>query len=355
MVKEKRPVIGISMGDPNGVGVEVIIKALSDRRINEICTPVIYGTEPVFQYYQKQLKSNDFRLNFVSSAQEAKKNGPNLVAAGSNDFQPTPGQPTTASGKMAFDALETATSALQAGELDALVTAPINKSTIQSEEFNFPGHTEYLAEKDSTSDVLMFLVADKLKVAVATGHIPIHKVAAQLSTELIARKIELMNKALVQDFGIARPKIAVLGLNPHAGDNGLIGDEEKKVIQPAISQVKTKEIFAFGPYPADGFFGSGQYEQFDGILAMYHDQGLIPMKTLSFNAAVNYTAGLSFVRTSPDHGTAYDIAGQNKASIQSFRNALYLACDVSKQRKKLPVEKNKPDTTSQEVPKEVLE
>jgi 4-hydroxythreonine-4-phosphate dehydrogenase len=358
MVKEKRPVIGISMGDPNGIGTEIIIKSLSDRRINEICTPIIYGSQAVFNFYQKELKNTDFKLNIIATAEEAKKNAPNLIECGDPAFLPDPGNPSTTSGKMAFDALTRATIDLKEGHVNGMVTAPINKSTIQSEAFDFPGHTEYLAQIDGASESLMLLVSDGLKVAVATGHVPIADVAKKLNTDLIALKIELMNKSLIQDFGISRPKIAVLGLNPHASDNGLIGSEEQNIILPAISQVKTKQIFAFGPFPADGFFGSGNYQRYDGILAMYHDQGLIPMKTLSFNSAVNYTAGLSFVRTSPDHGTAYDIVGKDIASIQSFRNALYLACDISKQRKQLPEPKkteSKAVSADQEVNKEVLE
>lgn len=347
MVKEKKPVIGISIGDINGIGTEVIIKALEDKRMNELCTLVVYGSSRVFSFYRKILKINEFKISEIDTAEEAKKSNPNIINCWEEDIDIQPGIPTETAGKYAFLSLEKATEDLTEGRINALVTAPINKATIQSESFKFPGHTEYLAHKDHNASPLMLLVSNNLRVAVATGHIPVREIASTLTTELISKKIETLNKSLVRDFGITRPKIAVLGLNPHAGDRGLIGKEEEQIITPAISQVKTKEIFAFGPFPADGFFGSGNYKNFDGILAMYHDQGLVAMKSLSFDESVNYTAGLSFIRTSPDHGTAYDIVGKNKASAQSFRNAIYLACDIAKQRKKLIPEDKKKEVQEQ--------
>ena len=324
--------IGISIGDINGIGMEVIIKTFSDNRMLEICTPIVYGSLKVSSFYTKALGITDFSFNKIKAAKEALANKPNLIECWQDDLKIDLGQSTEAGGKYALISLEAATADLAAGNIDALVTAPINKDNIQSETFNFPGHTEYLSKKfDGQS--LMLMVGENIKIGVATNHIPISKVANTLTSDNIFGKLKILNKTLVQDFCATNPKIAVLGLNPHAGDNGLIGKEEENIIIPAIDNAKSIGINAFGPYPADGFFGSGNYKNFDAILAMYHDQGLIPFKSLSFGSGTNFTAGLSAIRTSPDHGVAYEIAGQNKAEESSFRQAIYAACDIYKNRK----------------------
>jgi len=324
--------VGISIGDINGIGMEVIIKTFRDNRMLDICTPIVYGSLKLSSFHKKALGINDFSFNKIKAAKDATSKKPNLIECWQDDVKIDLGQSTEAGGKYALISLEAATADLAAGHIDALVTAPINKDNIQSETFNFPGHTEYLSEKfDGQS--LMLMVGENIKIGVATNHIPISKVANTLSSDNIFGKLKILNKTLVQDFCATNPKIAVLGLNPHAGDNGLIGKEEENVIIPAIDNAKSIGINAFGPYPADGFFGSGNYKNFDAILAMYHDQGLIPFKSLSFGSGTNFTAGLSAIRTSPDHGVAYEIAGQNKAEESSFRQAIYAACDICKNRK----------------------
>lgn len=323
--------IGISIGDINGIGMEVIIKTFSDARMLEICTPIVYGSLKVSSFYRKALEINDFSFNKIKSAKEAIAKKPNLIECWQEDIAIDVGKSTEDGGKYALVSLEAATTDLAEGNIDALVTAPINKDNIQSETFNFPGHTEYLSEKFE-GESLMLMVGENIKIGVATNHIPISKVANTLTSDTIFGKLKILNKALVQDFCATNPRIAVLGLNPHAGDNGLIGKEEENIIIPAIDNAKSIGINAFGPYPADGFFGSGNYKNFDAILAMYHDQGLIPFKSLSFGSGTNFTAGLSVVRTSPDHGVAYEIAGQNKAEESSFRQAIYAACDIYKNR-----------------------
>jgi len=321
--------IGISIGDVNGIGLEIIIKTLADSRIYDYCTPIVYGHTKLASFYRRTTHIDDLNFFVIDTPVEAlnKKDSkrPNMKIE--------PGIANNAVGKYSFISLERATNDLINGEIDALVTAPINKDNIQSESFNFPGHTEYLQERDSAAESLMFLVSDTLKVGVVTGHIPISKVSESITTEKILAKLKLMNSSLRNDFWIRKPKIAVLGLNPHASDNGLIGDEEQKVIIPAIEEARNNNILAFGPYPADGFFANGSYLQFDAVLALYHDQGLIPFKQIAFESGVNFTAGLNFVRTSPDHGTAYDIAGKNKASETSFREAIFTAIHIVKNRR----------------------
>ncbi|NDV45760.1 4-hydroxythreonine-4-phosphate dehydrogenase PdxA [Paludibacter sp. 221] len=330
---EERIVIGITHGDINGIGYEVILKALSDNHVYEYFIPVIYGSSKIAAYYRKHLDLVNLNLNMINSVSEAAPKRINIVNCVDEDIKVEFGRSTKEAGKAAFVALERASEDLKNGDLQALVTAPINKENIQSDDFSFPGHTEYLQEKfaDGNSAV-MLLASDITRVAVATGHIPVKSVAKTLSEELIVGKLRVLNNALKQDFGIIRPRIAVLGLNPHAGDNGVIGDEEEKIIVPAMKKAEEEGIVCVGPYAADGFFGSDKFGMFDAILAMYHDQGLIPFKALSMDEGVNVTLGLSVVRTSPAHGTAYDLAGKNEASENSFRQALYMAYDIYRKR-----------------------
>jgi 4-hydroxythreonine-4-phosphate dehydrogenase len=325
--------IGISIGDVNGIGLEVILKTLIEPSILDFCTPIVYGHTKVTSFHRKALSLTELSFNVIASASLANARRVNLINCWEEDVKIELGQSTETGGKYALLSLEKATEDLVNGEIDALVTAPINKHNIQSETFNFPGHTEYLQEKSGSADVLMFLISENLRVGVATGHIPVNKVAASLTKEGILSKLTLMNASLKKDFWIEKPKIAVLGLNPHAGDNGLLGSEEKDIIMPAIQAAFDKGIICFGPYPADGFFGNGTYKQFDAVLAMYHDQGLIPFKTIAFTSGVNFTAGLKVVRTSPDHGTGYDIAGKNVADATSFMEALFAAVHIYKSRK----------------------
>ena len=332
---DDKPVIGITIGDINGIGPEVIIKCLSDNRMLKICTPVIYGSTKVLAYYKKALQVEDFNYSQAKAQEHIHPRKINVVNCWEDIVEINTGSVTPEAGKSAFQAIERACKDLETGIIDAVVTAPINKHNIQSENFRFPGHTEYFTTYFGAKDSLMFLVSENLRVGVVTGHIPVHEISATITTELIIKKINIMARTLKSDFGILKPKIAVLGLNPHAGEEGLLGQEEIDIIKPAIEKCKEKGQLVFGPYPADGFFGTGQYTKADGILAMYHDQGLIPFKTLAFDSGINFTAGLSVVRTSPDHGTAYDIAGKNLASENSMREAVFLACDIVKNRQSM--------------------
>ena len=331
-MSEEKIIVGISQGDINGIGLEVIIKTFLDPQLFELCTPVVFGSQKTASIHRKILNIEDFSFNQIKDVSEINHKRANIINVYDEDVAIELGKQTADGGTYAFKSLEAAAYALAQGKIDVLVTAPINKENIQSEAFKFPGHTEYLEEKFGDGNSLMFLVSDDLKVAVVTGHIPVTQVASEISTEKIVKKIKALNKSLTQDFSIRKPKIAVLGLNPHAGDNGVIGNEELTIIIPAIKQANQENILAFGPYPADGFFGNKTYKQFDAVLAMYHDQGLVPFKTIAFNNGVNFTAGLPVVRTSPDHGTAYDIAGKNVASEESFRKAIYTAIDIFKTR-----------------------
>lgn len=324
--------IGISSGDINGIGLEVILKTFNDRRILEICTPIIYGSSKVVSYHKNIVNFKKIKINSIQHASEAKEGMLNVVNCWNENVRIALGETTEEGGKYAYIALDHAVNDLKEQKIAALVTAPINKNAMKMANFPYAGHTEFLTQKAGVQENLMMMVNDELRVGLATNHIPVAQIPQHLNKAVILRKIALMNQSLQQDFGINRPKIAVLGLNPHAGDGGSIGQEEQEYIIPAIQTAKKKGILAIGPYPADGFFGSGNYRNFDGILAMYHDQGLVPFKALSFEAGVNFTAGLPFVRTSPDHGTAFNIVGQNIASHASFRQALYLALDVVKQR-----------------------
>jgi 4-hydroxythreonine-4-phosphate dehydrogenase len=325
--------VGITQGDINGIGYEVIIKALMDPRILDVCTPVVYGSPKVLAYHRKALNIPNFSLNSVATAREANPRRANLINCLDDNARVELGKASGYAGEAAFIALEMAVRDLGEHQIDLLVTAPINKYTIQSKDFNFAGHTEYLQEKLASGDVLMLMVSDYLKVGVVTGHIPLAQVAGDVTKELILSKLRILDQSLRHDFDIGTPRIAVLGLNPHAGDMGLLGSEEEEVIKPALDIARQENIMALGPYAADGYFGSGLYQKFDACLAMYHDQGLAPFKALSFDSGVNYTAGLPFVRTSPSHGTAYEIAGLDKASADSMRQAIYMAVDIYKARK----------------------
>ena len=328
---QKNLKIGISIGDINGIGLEVILKTFKDRRMMDICTPIIFGSTKLISEYKKTLSLENVAFHSINDVSLAKARKINIVECWKNDVNLALGENNENGGKYAFLSLEKASAELVNNTIDALVTAPINKKNIQSDTFTFPGHTEYLANKKK-EDVLMLMTTNLLKVGVVTSHIPLEKVAKNINEQSILNKLDLFQKSLIKDFGIRKPKIAVLGLNPHAGDDGILGKEEGKVIIPTIEKAKENNILAFGPYPADSFFGSALMTKFDGVLAMYHDQGLIPFKTISFGQGVNYSAGLSFVRTSPDHGTAYDIAGKNMADESSFREAVYMACDIAKKR-----------------------
>ncbi|SMD38275.1 4-hydroxythreonine-4-phosphate dehydrogenase [Reichenbachiella faecimaris] len=329
---KQKPLIGITMGDINGIGPEVIIKALENSKITQHLTPIIYGSAKVLSFYRKQLDRNNFNFSPISDLSKPYHRKVNVLNCWEEMVDITPGQDNAIGGKYAFKSLETATNDLIEGKIAALVTAPINKLNIQNDNFKFAGHTEYLAEKAGSKESLMFMVSDAMRVGVLTGHIPLKDVAAAVTKENIAKKLKMMTKSLKQDFGIAKPKIAVLGLNPHAGEDGLLGKEEIEIIRPAIEEFKSKGQLVMGPYPADGFFGSGEHHKFDAVLAMYHDQGLIPFKSLTFSTGVNFTAGLPFIRTSPDHGTAYAIAGKDQADEGSMRTAIFAALDIANSR-----------------------
>lgn len=332
MENEKKIKVGVSLGDINGIGPEVIIKTFFDPRMLEICTPILFGSNKVTSAHRRILEINDFSFNPISKTEEANPKRANIVNIWQEDVQLEIGKSTPNGGKYALLSLEAATKALKNNQIDVLVTAPINKDNIQSETFKFSGHTEFLAKEFEAKEHLMLLVNGSLRVGLVTGHIPLNEVSKSINPEKILAKLKIMQQSLLQDFGIRKPKIALLSANPHAGDNGLLGNEEIDIITPAVKQAVESGLLVFGPYPADGFFGSANWKNFDGVLAMYHDQGLVPFKALSFDSGVNFTAGLPVVRTSPDHGTAYDLAGKNKASENSFREAVYLACDIFRQR-----------------------
>lgn len=329
---KKRLVVGITHGDINGISYEVILKTLLDSRIYEICTPVLYGSAKVAAYHRKALNLPNQTLITIRSADEATHRKAYLVNCISDEVRVELGKSTPMAGESSLAALQKAIADVKEGKLDALVTGPINKHNIQSPTFSFPGHTEFLASQFNTNEALMLMVSEAMKIGVVTGHIPLKDIASRITPTLILEKLKIMNKALIEDFGIRKPRIAVLSLNPHAGDSGLLGNEEEQVIIPALKNARDMGMLTFGPFPADGFFGAGSFSKFDGILAMFHDQGLVPFKALSYESGVNYTAGLPVVRTSPAHGTAYEIAGKNEASESSFRHALYMACDICNNR-----------------------
>ena len=328
-------IIGITHGDINGIGYEVILKTMSEPHMLETFIPVIYGSSKVAAFHRKNLDIQGLNLNIVNSIEEINLKRVNIINCVDDEIKVELGTSTEEAGRAAFAALERATEDLKKGALQALVTAPINKKNIQSFDFHFPGHTEYLEAKfGNGATALMMLINDVMRVAVVTGHISVKNIPAALTEKLILNKLIVLNDSLKKDFSIVRPRIAILGLNPHAGDDGVIGNEEQLVIIPAIKEAEKLGIICVGPYAADGLFGSGNYSKFDAVLAMYHDQGLIPFKAVSMDNGVNFTAGLSVIRTSPDHGTAYDIAGHNIASEESFRQALYMAYDIYQNRMK---------------------
>lgn len=327
------PRVGFSVGDLAGIGPEVIYKTLLDARLLSICTPVVYGTATVlFDDFPVAPTAEPLTFRQLRDAADIAPGRLNAVTCWDEDFALAPGQPSPATGQAARESLLAASRDLKAGKLDALITAPISKDNTQADDFRFPGHTEFLTSYFDAPQSLMFLVDEGLRIATATGHLPLKDVPARLTADLLRAKIILLLKSLKQDFGILKPRIAVLGLNPHAGENGLLGREEGDVVTPVIEQFAQDGHLVFGPFPADGYFGTQQFRQFDATLALYHDQGLIPFKLLAFERGVNFTAGLKVVRTSPDHGTAYGLAGQFKAAESSFRAAVYLACEVWQRR-----------------------
>ena len=329
----RKPVVGITQGDGNGIGYEVIIKALADARILESFTPVIYGSSKIFGFYRKQIHNIDNIDTYViQSAKDARQRRVNIVNCLSDNVYVEPGKSTPESAQAAIRSLECAVRDIKAGDIDVLVTAPINKRAMDAEGFGNTGHTEYLQKEFGVEDVTMFMVSDQLKIGVVTGHIPLKDVSAAITQEKILSKLRLMSASLRRDFGVIEPKIGVLGLNPHCGDGGLLGDEEEKVIMPAVRAAADEGILAFGPYSADGYFGQGTYARFDATLAMYHDQGLVPFKAIAFQDGVNFTAGLPIVRTSPDHGTAFELAGRDMADPQSMMSSIYMAIDIFRKR-----------------------
>lgn len=325
--------VGITHGDVNGVGYEIIIKAFSDARLLELFNPIIYGSSKSASYHRKVL-NNNLKFNIINTADEAREGKVNLVNCVKEETRIELGNASNESGESSFTALDWATKDLKDNKIDILVTLPINKDTIQNEQFNFPGHTEFLDARFAKEEdkALMIMATDTMKVALVTSHIPLKEVSSVLTKDLIAEKLKTLNFTLKRDYSIDAPRIAVLGLNPHAGENGLLGSEEDDIIAPAVKEAQEDWILCAGPFAADGFFGSGRFKEFDAILAMYHDQGLIPFKTIAMDMGVNFTAGLPIVRTSPDHGTAYDIAGKNLASDESFRQAIYMAIDIYRNR-----------------------
>lgn len=333
-MKDNKLVVGITQGDSNGIGYEVIIKALSDPRILDMLTPVVYGSSKIFSFYRKSIPEiEQMDTNAISSAAEAHAKRVNIVGCLPDNVYAEPGGATAESAKAAITALEWAVRDLKAGKIDVLVTGPINKKAIVAEGFGFPGHTEFLQEAFGVKDVTMLMISERLKVGVVTGHIPLKEVPASITEEKILSKLRLMKQSLEQDFGIDNPRIGVLSLNPHSGDSGLLGTEEQTIIIPAIKKAVEEGILAFGPFSPDGYFGMGHYEQFDATLAMYHDQGLAPFKAIAFEDGVNYTAGLPVVRTSPDHGTAFELAGRDEADPRSMRAAIFAAIDIWKHRR----------------------
>lgn len=326
--------VAITQGDVNGVGYEVILKTFGDSRMFDMCTPVLYGSTKVASYHKKLLASQPQDMTFVgmTDASDAQNGKFNVVNLTQEEVKIDLGRSTDVGGAQSRESLRRACEDLKAGKVDVLVTAPINKKNIQTEGFDFPGHTEFLSHQFGCSS-LMLMVCDRIRIGVVTNHLALKEVPTALTHNLLFDKMMLMNESLKRDFRITKPKIAVLALDPHAGDNGVIGDFDMKVIKPVIDEVQSKGVLAYGPFPSDGFFGSSEFNKFDGVLALYHDQGLIPFKLMSFNEGVNYTAGLPYVRTAPTHGTGYDIAGKDRASEQSMRSAVYLACQILHNRR----------------------
>lgn len=336
---QEKPRIGITIGDLNGIGPEVVMKALADNRILAMVTPVIYGSARVLTFYKKLLALEEFNFTPAKGKGQFAARLVNVVNCWEEVIEINPGKATKETGKAALSAIQCACAELKEGLIDALVTAPVDKQSIHSDEFPFKGHTEFLAKEFGGGESLMFMVSELLRVGLATDHEPIREVAGLITRERLESKLKLMDQSLRRDFGINKPRIAVLGLNPHAGDGGLIGTEDEQVIRAVVSDFRNKGKLVFGPLPADGFFGNAQYRQYDAILAMYHDQGLVPFKALAFENGVNFTGGLSIIRTSPDHGTGYNIAGKNQANESSMREAIFLAGEIFRQRSEQPKEK----------------
>ncbi len=339
---ENKPVIGISCGDINGIGLEIIIKTIGDARLLEICTPVLFASNKVLNFYRKALPDVNFNFSSIKDSSRINHKQVNLYNCWEDDVAVTPGLLNDTGGKYAVLSLVTAAQALKDGKIDGLVTGPIHKKNTQSEEFNFTGHTPYLKNLFGVADVAMFMIAENMKVALVTEHVAVKDIAPFITRESIGSKLQIINHSLKNDFNMDKPKIAVLGLNPHAGDEGLVGKEEEEIIKPAIKDAKQRDIFCFGPYSADAFFARGSHTKFDAVLAMYHDQGLIPFKSLALGEGVNYTAGLAGVRTSPDHGVAFDIAGKNKADESSFREAIFKCIDIIHGRKEYERQRQNP-------------
>jgi 4-hydroxythreonine-4-phosphate dehydrogenase len=331
MEKDQKIKVGISVGDINGIGIEVILKTFEDKRMMDFCTPILFASSKVISFHKNNIKS-EVQLQGIQSLENVIDGKVNLLSITKDEVKVELGTPTKESGAFALKSLEAATLALKEGKVDLLVTAPISKDNIQAETFNFAGHTEFLEDR-LEGESLMILMTDTLRMGLITGHVPVAKISETITKELIVSKVNTMYTTLVQDFRINKPKIAVLGLNPHCGDHGVIGNEDDELIRPTLQEIRDTGKLVYGPYAADGFFGSGNYEGFDGVLAMYHDQGLVAFKTLAFGNGVNFTAGLSEVRTSPDHGTAFEIAGQNKADASSFKEALFSGLKIVKIRK----------------------
>ncbi|MDT0553171.1 4-hydroxythreonine-4-phosphate dehydrogenase PdxA [Urechidicola vernalis] len=322
--------VGISLGDINGIGIEVILKAFNDKRMLDFCTPILFGSSKVVAFYKKEVAPN-IQIQVISDIKQVVDGKINVLNVWKEDVEVSPGHSNEIGGKYSFLSLKSAVKSLKEGFVDTLVTAPINKENIQSDDFHFAGHTEYL-ESELKGSSLMILMTDELKVGLVTGHIPVSEISSAITEDLITQKVKVLYNSLIQDFGIERPKIALLGLNPHCGDNGVIGKEDEEVIKPTVQKIQDGGKLVYGPYAADGFFGSKAYKNFDAVLAMYHDQGLAPFKSLSFGNGVNYTAGLDKVRTSPDHGTGFDISGKGMADESSFKEALFSAIEIHRNR-----------------------
>jgi len=333
MTPTTKPIIGITCGDLNGIGTELIIKVFSDSRILELCTPVIFASNKVINFYRKTLPEFNFNWQNIKDLSRLNAKQMNIYNCWEEDVSITPGQLTESGGKYAVRSLQAAVHSLKQKEIDGLVTAPIHKKNVQSAEFSYTGHTPFLKNYFGVNDVVMLLFANEFRVALVTEHIPVNEVASKISKEIITRKLNILNESLQKDFGIDKPKIAVLGLNPHAGDEGLIGKEEETIIKPVIKEAKQNNMLVTGPFSADSFFAKQYHNRFDAVLAMYHDQGLVPFKTLASGEGVNYTAGLPVIRTSPDHGTAFDIAGKGKADESSFRSAVFECLTIIDKRK----------------------
>jgi len=326
-----KPKIGITIGDINGIGAEVIIKTLANKAMLNQCTPVIYGSVKLFNHYKKLINEDSFQYDIISTADHAKEGKINMINCWDDDLPNLEAEVSETAGRIAHISLDHCVDDIRQGLVDAMVTAPINKKSMQLASFGYPGHTEYL-ESEAEGNALMMLCHGDLRVALVTAHIPLSEVSEAINKEKIVKTIKLLNQTLIIDFDIERPNIAVLGLNPHAGDEGVLGEEEEKVISPAIAACKEQEIFAHGPFAADGFFGSGNHKKYDAVVAMYHDQGLVVFKSLAFGSGVNFTAGLDIIRTSPDHGTGFDIVGKGIADESSFRTAMYAAIDIQRNR-----------------------